>query len=233
MKPSHFVMTIPFAFALVCGSACGAKETSSTTSASSTTSNAPASKGSAASGPSGTATAAAAPATAGGSMEGTTEKTLDLSSHDVKLKVKIATPTGWSENNYTSGVTYQASGSSMSHISIGLSCDGSCGDAATLGKNIQKQANEEFEFVKGKNHIPQLEPTWAVKPKDEGSGVWFTKWDAKEAGGKQEEHHVVIEKLLPGTDMLFRCEAEVNEHDSPWVDRFEKACRAADVQLVK
>jgi len=159
-----------------------------------------------------------------------------LGSGDTWIKVTLAPPPGWSEENLGSGVYFQGPGMSMSKFDVGVTCHGSCDDLATARKNIAAMAKEEFDFVKGPNHVPPLEPTWAREPTETAPGTWSWRFDAVNPREKQEEHAFRIDRILPSKDptstKILTCHANVDEHDPGWADTLEALCRDLAFEVV-
>src|SRR5690348_867364 len=74
----------------------------------------------------------------------------------IQVTVHVALPSGWHDNQLGGPESVNFQGSWMAHLSIGITCDGSCDTPEVATKNIAKSADEAFAFVSSKDHIPPL-----------------------------------------------------------------------------
>lgn len=150
-----------------------------------------------------------------------------------RVRVRLLPPAGWEENRTDSAVYLQSPTTSMSRLSVSLTCHGSCGDAARMAGNIADHAGEEFEFTRSENHIPRLEPRWISEPREEAPGRWFYRFDADNPAEKQWEKHVEVDWVLPDPPWILSCAGEVDDGDDPaMIDGFEKLCRQLDFTVL-
>src|SRR5262249_17264296 len=116
-----------------------------------------------------------------------------------------------------------------SKVTVSLTCHGGC-DAKDAPKNIAAHHKESFEFVKGKNHIPQLDPAWIKETAEEKPGLYYTRWDAK-GDGKVQEAHVSIDRV--GGNMMVACGGEMRGDGGGAVEKPEKLGRALTAEPAK
>jgi hypothetical protein len=153
---------------------------------------------------------------------------LDLAFEHGSVKVKVHVPLGNWRLDQSEPFGAQLT-PSWRQANIKLVIDTTChGMCDSLAKNIVAKAHEtSTRLRRSKKRV-----VWVAKPREEHKGQWYWRLNAFARMVRDDEYHVVIDRLLPDGNGILTCEGVVDRHASPvWIDRIEKLCRELKFEI--
>lgn len=158
-----------------------------------------------------------------------------LTDGGVAVTVTLTPPPGWTPTAQQNQLAMNNGDfAAPAWVKILLTCHGVCGDAALLGKNIEKVATERFDFTKSDGFVPRLAPVWDQKPAPPADGVvrWAFHGDAV-SGEDWNLHQIAIERILetPSGPRVLECAVEATRQPKAVEDQLVKLCADLPVKV--